>query len=396
MRILLGVSGGIAAYKAPELVRRLRERGAEVRCALTPAAASFVAPLALEVVSGHRVYREEYLESTGRGVEEHIELAAWAELLLLAPATANLLARISLGLADDFLSTSALAYQGSLLVAPAMHTAMWENPATREHVERLRKRGARFVGPVAGPLASGEVGMGRMAEPEEIAEAAWNHRENGSLRGRRVVVTAGPTYEPLDPVRFLGNRSSGKMGFALAAEAAARGARVLLIAGPVSLPTPPGVERVDVETAQQMQQALSGPAAEADLVLMAAAVADFRPREAAAEKLKKKDGVPRLELAINPDILAELSRSPSRGVLVGFAAETAELEARALDKLGLKGVDFLVANDVSRADIAFGSDWNEVTVLRPSAEPVRLPRQPKRQLAGALFDLFEEALPPRD
>lgn len=395
MNILLGVSGGIAAYKAPELTRRLRESGAQVRCALTPAATVFVAPLALEVVSGHRVYREEYLEPQGSGVEEHIAAAAWADLLLLAPATCHLLARLSLGLADDFLTTTALAFDGPLVIAPAMHSTMWEHPATQGHVEVLRQRGARFVGPVEGPLASGEVGMGRMADPDEIV-AAISHRDSaGALSGRRVVVTAGPTFEPLDPVRFLGNRSSGRMGFALAAEAASRGARVLLIAGPVALETPPGVERVDVETALEMQEALVAPAREADLVLMAAAVADFRPKQVAEGKLKKSQGVPRLKLELNPDLLSEITRGPHRGLVVGFAAETGDLEALAAEKLKRKGVDFLVANDVSRTDIAFGSDWNEVTVLRREGQPVRFLRQPKRQLAAALLDLFQEELSSR-
>lgn len=396
MRILLGVSGGIAAYKAPELVRRLRDRGAEVRCCLTSAAAAFVAPLALEVVSGQRVYREEYLEARGRGNEEHIDAAAWADLLLLAPATSHLLARVALGLADDFLTTTALAFPGPLLIAPAMHSTMWGHPATQAHMVTLRERGARFVGPVEGPLASGEVGMGRMAEPEEIVAAVWSHGPHGFLVGRRVLVTAGPTYEPMDPVRFLGNRSSGKMGFALAAEAAARGGEVVLVAGPVSLETPPGVERVDVETARQMQEVVVARAAESDLVLMTAAVADFRPSQAATAKLKKQDGVPRLELVRNPDILSELAQAPGRAVLVGFAAETDDVEALAAEKLDRKGVDYLVANDVSRSDIAFGSDWNEVTVLRRRGASVRLQRQPKRQLAAALLDLFQESLAPRE
>jgi phosphopantothenoylcysteine decarboxylase / phosphopantothenate---cysteine ligase len=393
MRILLGVSGGIAAYKAPELVRRLREAGAEVRCALTPAATAFVAPLALEVVSGAPVFLEEYLEARGSGVEQHVEAAAWAELLLIAPATTHLLARLALGLGDDFLTTTALAFAGPVLVAPAMHSTMWQQPATREHVGTLRGRGVRFVGPVTGPLASGEVGIGRMAEPDEIVRAALGATR--TLAGRRVVVSAGPTHEPLDPVRFLGNRSSGKMGFALAAEAAARGAAVLLVSGPVALETPAGVERRDVETAAEMRQAVLEAAAGADLVLMAAAVADFRPRRASPEKLKKRDGIPRLELEENPDILAELGRGPRRGVLVGFAAETAPDAEPAAEKLSRKGADFLVANDVGRSDIAFGSDWNEVAVFRRGGEPVQLPRQPKRQLAAALLDLFAEALAER-
>ena len=392
-RVLLGVGGGIAAYKAPEVVRRLREQGCEVRCAVTRAAVSFVAPLALEVVAGQAVYQEEYLAPGVGGEELHIAAADWADVLVVAPATAHLLARLSLGLADDFLSTTALAWGGALVVAPAMHARMWEHPATQERVAALAARGARFVGPVVGPLASGEVGIGRMAEPAEIVAATLAAlAPAGPLGGVRVLVSAGPTWEAVDPVRFLGNRSSGKMGFALATEAQRRGARVTLVAGPVALPTPPGVERVDVESAEEMRRELVARAPEAGLVLMAAAVADYRPREAAPQKLGKELGVPRLELTENPDILAELGRLPGNRVVVGFAAETADLERRAAAKLVRKGADFLVANDVSRRDIGFGSDWNEVTVFRRDGAPLRLPRQAKAEVAGALLDLFAAAI----
>jgi phosphopantothenoylcysteine decarboxylase/phosphopantothenate--cysteine ligase len=408
VRVLLGVSGGIAAYKAAELVRRLRGRGCEVRCALTASARSFVAPLTLEVLTARPVLGEEYLEATGRfeerNIEEgHIEAAAWADVLCVAPATAHVLARLALGLADDFLTTAALAFEGPLVLAPAMHTAMWAKPAVREHAETLARRGARFVGPVEGPLASGEVGMGRMADPEAIADAilaaaavpdtgAGDPPARGPLAGRAVLITAGPTHEPLDPVRFLGNRSSGKMGFALAAEAALRGARVTLVAGPVALPTPPGVERIDVETAAEMARAVVAAAPRADLVVMAAAVADFRPRAAASEKIKRDRGVPALELEATPDILSGLRALAPAAVTVGFAAETGDLEANARAKLERKGVDFLVANDVSRRDIAFGADANEVTVFRRGGKPVFFGRQPKAELAGRLLDLFATAL----
>jgi len=410
VRVLLGVSGGIAAYKAAELVRRLRGRGCEVRCALTASARSFVAPLTLEVLTGRPVLGEEYLEATGRfeerNIEEgHIEAAAWADVLCIAPATAHVLARLALGLADDFLTTAALAFEGPLVLAPAMHTAMWAKPAVREHAETLGRRGARFVGPIEGPLASGEVGMGRMADPEAIADAilaaaaaapgtaaAADPPARGPLAGRAVLITAGPTHEPLDPVRFLGNRSSGKMGFALAAEAARRGARVTLVAGPVALPTPPGVERIDVETAAEMERSVAAAATRADLIVMAAAVADFRPRAAASRKIKKDRGVPALELEATPDILSGLRALAPGAVTVGFAAETGDLEANARAKLERKGVDFVVANDVSRRDIAFGADANEVTVFRRDGEPVFFGRQPKAELAGRLLDLFATAL----
>ncbi len=399
MRVLLGVTGGIAAYKAAELVRRLRADGHEVRCALTRSGSAFITPLTLEVLSGQPVYQEEYLTATGSGEEAHIAAAQWAEALCVAPATAHTLARLALGLADDFLSTAALAFGGPLLVAPAMHAAMWEQPALQQHVDTLRARGAVVVGPVEGPLASGEVGMGRMAEPAQIAAAVGALTAPGvrhSLAGLTVLVTAGPTREPLDPVRFLGNRSSGKMGFALAAEAARRGARVLLVAGPVELATPPGVERADVETAEEMARAVAERAPLADLLILAAAVADFRPRRAARSKFKRGDGIPALDLETTPDVLATAVRAAPRAVAVGFAAETDDLEENARRKLEAKGVDFLVANDVSRGDIAFGSDANEVVVFRRGGPPARLGRRPKTRLAADLLDLFLPALALRE
>jgi phosphopantothenoylcysteine decarboxylase / phosphopantothenate---cysteine ligase len=391
LRVLLGVSGGIAAYKSAELVRRFRARGHEVRCALTRGAVSFVAPLTLEVLSGRPVYQEEYLVSGGPGAngeEAHITAAAWAEVMCVAPATAHVLARLALGLADDFLTTTALAFAGSVVVAPAMHFSMWEKTTTQQHVAALRGRGVWLAGPVEGPLASGEVGMGRMAEPEAIVEAVEAAAGLGPLAGRTVLVTAGPTHEPIDPVRFLGNRSSGKMGFALAAEAARRGARVVLVAGPVALASPSGVQRVDVVTAREMERAVLEHAPAADLIVMAAAVADFRPRRVASGKIKKEEGLSVLELEENPDILAGLRAVAPRAVLVGFAAETEDLDRHARAKLERKDADFLVANDVSRRDIAFESGDNEVTVFRRHGEPVFLSRRPKSELAASLFDLF--------
>jgi phosphopantothenoylcysteine decarboxylase / phosphopantothenate---cysteine ligase len=399
LRVLLGVSGGIAAYKAAELVRRLRGRGHEVRCALTRGAAAFVSPLTIEVLSGQPAYQEEYLLAGpgGAGGEEaHIEAARWAQVLCVAPATAHLLARLALGLADDFLTTAALAFSGPVVVAPAMHSAMWEKPAVQEHVDTLRRRGVRLVGPVEGALASGESGMGRMAEPEAIVSEIEAAAEgDGGWRGVRVLVTAGPTQEPLDPVRYLGNRSSGRMGFALAAEAARRGAQVALVAGPVALPTPAGVTRIDVATAREMEQAVQAAAPAADLAIMAAAVADFRPRRVAPEKIKRSRLPPGglvVELEENPDILAGLRARVPGAVLVGFAAETGDLATGALAKLAAKDADYLVANDVSRQDIAFGSDANEVTVFRRHGEPLFFARRPKTVLAAELLDLFAEAL----
>ena len=375
-------------------MRRLRAGGHEVRCALTRSAGSFVTPLTLEVLSGHPVYQEEYLTATGSGEEAHITAAAWADVLCVAPATAHALARLALGLADDFLTTTALAFSGPVVVAPAMHSAMWEKEATRRNVEILQRRGVRFAGPVAGPLASGEVGMGRMAEPEEIVDAIEAAAGQGPLAGRTVLVTAGPTHEPVDPVRFLGNRSSGRMGFALAAEAARRGARVVLVAGPVSLPTPPGVSRVDVVTAAEMESAVREHAPAADLIAMAAAVADYRPGRPAASKIKRERGLPVLELEENPDILAGLRDLAPQAVIAGFAAETEDLERNARAKLERKRADFLVANDVSRTDIAFESEENEVTVFRREGPPVSFSRRSKSELASSLFDLFAATLQP--
>lgn len=396
LRVLLGVSGGIAAYKSAEIVRRLRAQGAEVRCALTRSATAFVTPLTLEVLTGQPVYQEEYLTPSGTGEEAHIIAAAWAEALCVAPATSNVIARLALGLADDFLTTTALAFDGPLVVAPAMHSIMWEKPALQEHLDTLRRRGAWIVGPVEGPLASGEIGMGRMSDPEAIAAAVIAAAGAGPMAGRTVLVTAGPTHEPVDPVRFLGNRSSGKMGFAVAREAARRGAHVVLIAGPVDLQTPSGVTRVDVTTAREMERAVHEHAPAADLIVMAAAVADYRPRNLAAAKIKKTQGLSAIELEENPDILAGLRDMAPGAVTVGFAAETHDLERYALDKLARKRVDFLVANDVSRKDIAFGSEANEVTVYRRDAPPVFFSRRPKSELSSFLLDLFTEALAARE
>ena len=392
MRILLGVSGGIAAYKAAILVRCLQSGDHDVRCALTPSAEQFVAPLTLEVLTGHGVYSDSYLEADGSGEEQHITAAGWADVFCIAPATANILARLALGLAEDFLSTAVLAFEGPLFVAPAMHEAMWEKESVQENVTRLRDRGVRILGPERGALASGEEGWGRMMEPEDIARAITGDPLSLPLGNRRVVVSAGPTYENVDPVRFLGNRSSGKMGFALALEAAARGARVTLVAGPVSLPTPPGVERVDVIDARAMQKAINEASAEADLVIMAAAVSDFRPQQESEQKIKKEQGLPEISLIENPDILLGLAETAPGAVRVGFAAETQDLEANAEAKLARKKVDFLVANDVSRQDIGFGSDHNEVIVYRTDGPSRRLSRRPKSQIAAELLDIFADKL----
>lgn len=392
LNVLLGVSGGIAAFKAPEIVRSLRRNGHSVRCAVTRSAGAFVTPLTLEVLTEHPVYREEYLQANNSGEELHISAARWADVMCVAPATCNTLARLALGLADDFLATTYLAFTGNLIVAPAMTSEMWEKEAVQAHVSTLQRRGVTLVGPVVGPLATGETGMGRMVEPDEIVFAIEATRKRGELRGRTVLITAGPTHEPLDPVRFLSNRSSGKMGFMLAAEAASRGARTLLVSGPVSLPTPKGVERFDVTTASEMAETVERLAPDVGVVIMAAAVADFRPRSTSETKLKKGSGPPELTLEGTQDILSRLGDIAPNSLRVGFAAETEKLESEAVRKLEDKKAHWIVANDVSRSDIGFGSENNEVTVFRRNKPPITIPRQAKRLIAGQLLDLVEQEL----
>lgn len=371
-------------------MRRLRERGHSVRCALSRNAGSFVAPLTLEVLSGHPVYGEAYLQANHSGEELHLTAAGWADVFCVAPATCSTLAKLALGLADDFLSTSALAFVGPVVAAPAMDSVMWGQAAVARNVDELRRRGVVFAGPVVGALASGGTGVGRMADVLEIVYAVESAAQRRDLEGRTVLVTAGPTREPLDPVRFLSNRSSGRMGFALARAAAARGARTLLVSGPVELPTPPAVERHDVVTARQMEETVRRLASEADLTVMAAAVSDFRPRMASDAKLKKSAGPPRVELEANPDILMALAAVAPAAVRVGFAAETGDPRPEARRKLEAKHADFMVGNDVSRPGVGFESDENAVVVCRRGAGELVFERQSKGLLAARLMDLFAE------
>jgi phosphopantothenoylcysteine decarboxylase/phosphopantothenate--cysteine ligase len=392
-RILVGVTGGIAAYKAPELVRALLRAGHAVRCITTPAALHFVSPLVLQTLSGHDV-RSDLFDTEQEGRVGHITLADWAELFVVAPATANVLARLAHGLADDLVSTVALATRAPLLLAPAMNVNMWRHPATRRNVATLREQGVRFVGPDAGELACGWEGEGRMADPEAIVAAAALALGSRSLRTERVLVTAGGTREPVDAVRYLGNRSSGKMGFAVAAEAARRGAEVVLVAGPTPLPTPAGVRRIDVETAAQMREAVLRELPEASVVVKAAAVADFRPAAPSARKLKKEE-LPEgagltLDLERTPDILAEICRDPGRRVVVGFAAESHDVVEAARRKLARKGCDLVVANDISREASGFDSDQNAVCFVWPGGEVEELPVLPKSAVAEQLLDRVEK------
>jgi len=398
-RVLLGVTGGIAAYKAAALARDLQSAGAEVTAVLTASATRFIGADTFAGLTGRPAYASLW-DSPGHVL--HVRLAHDHDVAVVAPATANLIAKLTHGLADDLLSATLLEFDGPLVLAPAMHAGMWAAPATQANVRTLHARGVRFVGPVEGALAHGDEGMGRMSEPAHIAEAvaaavaepgmqtttrAWD-----SLAGRHVLVTAGPTQEPIDPVRYVGNRSTGKMGVAVAAEALARGARVTLVLGPGTVRPPVGVEVIDVGTAEEMRAAV-GVHATADVIVMAAAVADFRPKLAADRKLKKDDGMPELQFEPTPDILAELGERKRTGqILVGFAAETHDVEAAGRDKLARKGLDLLVANRVGGAGTGFGADTNEAAILDARGDDVALRGWTKVELAAALWDRIVERL----
>ncbi|MBB84352.1 MAG: bifunctional phosphopantothenoylcysteine decarboxylase/phosphopantothenate--cysteine ligase CoaBC [Deltaproteobacteria bacterium] len=392
-RILLAISGGIAAYKAPELVRTLRRAGHEVRCMLTPEAERFVSGLSLQAVSGESV-RRDLFDAGEEGEIDHIGLADWAELVVVAPATANLLAKMAHGLADDLVTAVLLATRAPILVAPAMNVNMWSHPATQANLEILRARGISRIGPDAGELACGWEGLGRMSDPAVIAEAAANQLVPSSLAGPRVLVTAGGTAEPIDAVRSVTNRSSGKMGFAIAAEAAHRGAQVTLVAGITGLPTPHGVDRIDVSTALQMRDAVLASFDDSTIVVKAAAVADFRPVNTSDRKIKKEQMAEgesmTLELVQNPDILQEISAKKGERTVVGFAAESHEVVAAAQRKLARKGCDLIVANDISRTDAGFEVDENAVLFVWPNGEVEELPLLPKAGVAAQLFDRIEK------
>ena len=395
-RILLCVCGGIAAYKSVELVRRLREVGAEVQVAMTENAQRFIGAASLQAVSGVPV-RGSLWDEAAEAAMGHIELARWANLVLVAPATADVLARLAHGLADDLVSTLCLATTAPIAVAPSMNNRMWLHPATQANVATLRARGVKVIGPESGAQACGEIGPGRFSEPPTIVDALAASLATGpDLTGCRILISAGPTYEDLDPVRFIGNRSSGKMGFAIAASAARRGAQVVLVAGPVSLPTPPGVRRINVRSAAEMHDAVLG-ALPADVYIGAAAVADYTPQDVAPEKIKKStspDGNQTLvvELVRTRDVLADVAAHAQRPrVVVGFAAETHDVEHYARDKLVRKRLDMIAANQVGCAGSGFESDDNALTVI--DAEQVHpLGSAPKTVLADALLDLIRARL----
>ena len=390
VRILLGVTGGIAAYKSADLVRRLRERGAEVQVVMTAGARRFVAPLTFQAVSGRSV-RTDLWDPAAEAAMGHIELARWPTCVVVAPASADFLARLAHGLADDLLTTLCLATDAPLVVAPAMNRLMWANAATQANVATLRARGVEVLGPASGDQACGETGPGRMLEPHEIAEAlfaAGSARAKGPLAGRKVVVTAGPTRERIDPVRFITNRSSGKMGFAVAEAARDAGAEVVIVSGPVNVPTPHGVRRVDVETAEQMLEAVQAEIADTDVFIASAAVSDYRAREVAEHKIKKTREQLVLELARTPDILATVAAGSPRPFVVGFAAETQDVERHALAKLENKKLDMIAANRVGEG-LAFDCDDNALTVYWKDGRR-ELERAPKCQLANALIDVIVE------
>ena len=393
-RLLLGITGGIAAYKSPEIVRRLRDAGAEVRVVMTRGAMEFITPLTLQAVSSNRVH-SDLLDADAEAAMGHIELARWADAIIVAPVTADALARFAQGRADDLLTTLLRASDAPVLLAPAMNQAMWRDAATQENSQILSQRGYCSVGPADGAQACGDIGAGRMSEPLAIVAAASDLFEQQTLTGQHVVITAGPTRERIDPVRYLSNFSTGKMGFALAEAAAEAGAKVTLIAGPVNLSTPDRVERVDVISADQMLAAAQQCAAAASIFIAAAAVADFRPSAAADQKIKKTSDIEtmQLDLVKNPDILKSVVESEHSLFCVGFAAETENLLAHARAKLARKGLNMIAVNDVSRSDIGFAADDNEVMVITPK-DAIKLQKANKRHLARRLIQLIAEQVSP--
>lgn len=392
MRITLGVTGGVAAYKSAELVRRLQDEGHTVQVVMTRAAREFITPLTFAALSGQKVITDLFSNSDGGDANlesaiEHIAVAQRTDLLLVAPATADILAKFARGLADDFLSTLYLASTAPVVLAPAMNVNMWQHPATQENLAALRKRGVRIVEPAEGYLACGMTGPGRLASQEEILKAVREVLQaQQDLAGETLLVTAGPTCEDLDPVRFLTNRSSGKMGYAVAETAARRGAKVILISGPTALATPEGVERVDVRAAEEMLRAVESRFASASMAIFAAAVADYRPAEPAEAKIKRTKEALTIRLEPNPDILATVARQKGDRVVVGFAAETDHVAENARKKLTQKNADLMVANDVTAEGAGFDGDTNIVTIFSRDGRDLPLPRLTKAEVAGRILD----------
>jgi phosphopantothenoylcysteine decarboxylase / phosphopantothenate---cysteine ligase len=387
--VLLGVSGGIAAYKAALVARLLKAAGADVAVVLTEAATRFVGADTFSALTGEPAYTSLW-ERPGEVL--HVRLAREADVVVVVPATANILAKLAHGIADDLLSATLLEATCPVVIAPAMHSGMWEHPATRGNVEVLRSRGAEIVGPATGQLAHGDEGVGRLVEPDDVVDAVRGALGPRDLAGRRLLITSGPTHEPIDPVRFLGNRSTGKMGAALAAEAVARGAIVTVVLGPGAV-VPSGVEVVTVQTAEEMRDAVLARFAAVDAVVMAAAVADFRPKAIADQKLKKDAGIPEVFLEPTPDILAELGERREEQILVGFAAETQDLEGAGREKLASKHLDLLIVNRVGEEGTGFGADSNEAMLLAASGQDEPLRSWSKRELAAAVLERVSTLLP---
>jgi phosphopantothenoylcysteine decarboxylase / phosphopantothenate---cysteine ligase len=392
MRITLGVTGGVAAYKAAELVRLLQQDGFSVQVVMTRGAREFVTPLTFAALSGQKVITDLFEKSSAgeanlESAIEHIAVAQRTDLLLVAPATADILAKFARGIADDFLTTLYLATTAPVVVAPAMNVNMWNHAATRENVEKLRARGVKIVNPDEGYLACGMTGAGRLAGQQEIVAAVREtlHAQK-DLQGETILITAGPTCEDLDPVRFLTNRSSGKMGYAVAEAAARRGARVILVSGPVNLDTPPGVERVDVRSAEEMHRAVTQRFPESSIAIFAAAVADYRPVETAGEKIKRNKELISLMLEPTPDILASVASRKGQAIIVGFAAETDHVAENARKKLVAKDADLIVANDVTAEDAGFDHDTNIVTLFARDGRDLALPKLKKSEVAQRILD----------
>jgi len=400
MKILLGVTGGIAAYKSLQLVRLWVKAGHEVQVVMTEGAKAFIQPLSFQALTGQPV-RDALFDETQEAGMSHIALARWADVTVIAPATANTIAKVSLGLADDLLSTLVLASDRPLFLAPAMNRLMWQHPATQENIQRLKQRGVQIIPPASGEQACGEVGEGRMAEPEEIVRAVMVQADKPAVAQKvpkafwyqvPVLVTAGPTHEPIDPVRFIGNRSSGKMGYAIAKVLAERGADVVLISGPTGLETPPGVKTVSVKTAQEMLSAVQAFYADAEVFISAAAVADYRVAEPASHKLKKQPGQESmtLQLVKNPDIVAWVAQQPDKPYTVGFAAETQDVLGYAEKKLQQKNLDMICANQVGE-HLGFEQDENALWVLTPDQQ-YAIAQAPKEQVAQKLVEVIEKTL----
>jgi len=384
-RVLLGVTGGIAAYKSAELIRRLRDAGAEVQVVMTAAAQEFITPLTLQALSGNPVHTD-LLDPKAEAGMGHIQLARWADLLLVAPATADFIARLVQGMTNDLLSSVCLATHSPIALAPAMNQGMWEKAATQDNIQQLQIRGVKILGPDFGLQACGDIGIGRMLDVNDLTDAVKGLFLTGSMSGKKVVITAGPTQEALDPVRYLSNHSSGKMGYALAQAAVEAGAKVILISGPTHLPNPERVERISVMTAKQMQLVSMEHVENCDIFIGAAAVADYRPAEVLNQKIKKQsDNELLIRLVKNPDILTEIASLPHRPAFVmGFAAETQDVIANAKDKLIRKKLDMVAANNVSSPEIGFNSDDNQISLIS-AAQVQELPRTSKMTLARIII-----------